>query len=54
MARECSCAEWKRGIIELNNVLLLALIAKDYRYGEPPFSFCPWCGKALVEKSKGI
>lgn len=53
----CTCKEWKHGIDELNTMVLSAELTRGYVYTSPPFKFCPWCGKELVEnldKSKEL
>lgn len=48
MKRECTCEDWKLGISSLNEMCFLGQI-HGLPYTGKSFTFCPYCGMALME-----
>jgi len=40
----CRCEQWQKGLDELNGFIGFANV-HGMEYGQPPFVYCPWCGK---------
>ena len=48
----CDCKEWKKGMAELNDIILIAHLHGIELSGKYTFKFCPYCSKKL-EKELG-
>lgn len=52
MKRECNCEDWKQGISSLNDMCFIGQI-HGCAYMGRAFTFCPYCGAALIEIMDG-